>query len=134
MGSYRLAGDGAQVRGNDLRRIRTRNRSSVMLCMPTFATPRDLAIPWTVLVQMLVLLNNLICRNRQLSTPCIQLASPSYRRYHHTMTHCADKHTCQMRLSMVGNRLLAPNKSTGNAVSLISELRPFATLALPTDS
>jgi hypothetical protein len=132
--SYRLAGDGAQVRENDLRRIRTRNRSSVMLCMPTFATARDLAILWTVLVLMLMCLNNLIRRNRQLSTPCIQLASPSHRRYHHTMTYRADKHTCQMRLLMVGNRLPAPKKSMSNAASLISELRPFATLAPPTES
>jgi hypothetical protein len=132
--SYRLVGDGVQVRENDLRRIRIRNWSSVMLCMPTFATARDLAIPWTVLAQMLMLLNNLIRRNRQLSTPCIQLASPSYRRHHHTMTYCADKRTCQMRLSMVGNRIPAPKKSTSNAASLISELRPFVTLALPTES
>lgn len=132
--SYRLAGDGVQVRENDLRRIRIRNWSSVMLCMPAFATVRDFAIPRTILAQMLMLLNNLIRRNRQPSTPCIQLASPSYRRHHHTMTYCADKRTCQMRLSMVGSRIPAPKKSTSNAASLISELRPFATLALPTES
>jgi hypothetical protein len=105
-----------------------------MLCMSTFTTTRDLAIPWTVLVQMLMLLNNLVRRNRQLSTPCIRLASPSHRRYHHTMTYCADKHTCQIRLLTIGNRLPALRKSMSNAAALVSELQPYAILALPTES
>jgi hypothetical protein len=63
------------------------------------------------------------------STRVAKLQAP-----HHTMTYCADKRTCQMRLSMVGNRIPAPKKSTSNVASLISELRPFATLALPTES
>jgi hypothetical protein len=64
----------------------------------------------------------------------IWLASPSHRRYHHTMTYCADKHTCQMRLLMVGNRLPALSKSMSNAAALVSELQPYAILALPTES
>jgi hypothetical protein len=57
-----------------------------------------------------------------------------HRRYHHTMTYCADKHTCQMRLLMVGNRLPALSKSMSNAASLVPELQPYAILALPTES
>jgi hypothetical protein len=42
------------------------------------------------------------------------------------MAYRADKHTCQMRLLMVGDLFPALRKSMNNAASLVSELRPFA--------